>query len=254
VFPTDFAEIDRLKKIIDMRRPLDSELMATIAQKFREEWTYNTNALEGNTMTLQETTFFLREGLTVQGRTLKEHLEMKNHAEAIDFLEEAIKSRDLTEGLIKELHATLFLGIELFAGAESIKPGAYKIKDNHVLTLSGEIHHYVPAILVPEEMEKLITWYNENKLKMHPVELAALFHHKLVAIHPFTDGNGRISRLCMNYILMQKGYPPAIIRNERRKEYYLALEQADKGNPKAFIELVANEVKANLQLIVDNMR
>ena len=91
-------QIDELKKIIDTNRPICPELMATIAQKFREDWTYNTNAIEGNTMTLQETTFFLREGLTVQGRTLKEHLEMKNHSEAVLYLQEAIKERDLTEG------------------------------------------------------------------------------------------------------------------------------------------------------------
>ncbi|WP_242836756.1 hypothetical protein [Desulfotomaculum nigrificans] len=92
------------------------DLMATIAQKFREDWTYNTNAVESNTMTLQETAFFLREGLTVKGRTLKEHLEMVNHAEAVDFLQEAIKHRDLTEGLIKEFHAMLFSGIKTMAG------------------------------------------------------------------------------------------------------------------------------------------
>lgn len=90
-----FEEVDRLKEKLDKQRPLYPDLMATIAQKFREDWTYNTNAIEGNTMTLQETTFFLREGLTVKGRTLKEHLEMVNHAEAVDFLQEAIKHRDL---------------------------------------------------------------------------------------------------------------------------------------------------------------
>ena len=129
-------------------------------------------------------------------------------------------------------------------------PGIYKTKDNHVLTISGEIHYYTPATQVPTEMEKLITWYNESKLKLHPVELAAVFHHKFVAIHPFSDGNGRVSRLCMNFILMKNGFPPAIIRNEKRKEYYVALEEADKGNPGTFIDLISDEVKYNLELIL----
>ena len=145
----------------------------------------------------------------------------------------------------------LFSGIKSFAGGTPPTPGIYKTKDNHVLTVSGEIHYYTPAIQVPVEMEKLIAWYNENKLKLHPVELAAVFHHKFVAIHPFADGNGRIARLCMNFILMKSGFPPAIIRTEKRKAYYVALEEADKGNSRAFVELIVDEVKHNLELIVE---
>lgn len=243
-------KIDNLKKVLEAERPLYPELMATIAQKFREDWTYNTNAIEGNTMTLQETAFFLREGLTVKGRTLKEHLEMINHAEAVDFLKDAIKHRDLTEGLIKEFHAMLFSGIKTLAGGVPVIPGAYKTKDNHVLTASGIIHHYAPATQVSAEMENLINWYNDSKLKMHPIELAALFHHRFVAIHPFPDGNGRVSRLCMNYILMKNGYPPAIIRKENRWDYYTALEEADNNKTEAFVQLVAAEVKQSLELMI----
>ncbi|SHE60062.1 Fic family protein [Desulforamulus putei DSM 12395] len=248
-----FKKIDSLKKIVEAKRPLHPELMATIAQKFREEWTYNSNAIEGNTMTLQETLFFLREGLTVQGRTLREHLEMINHAEAVDYLQDAIKHRDLTEGLIKEFHAILFSGIKTMAGGVPVVPGSYKTKNNHVLTASGKIHHYTPASQVPVEMEKLLKWYNDNKGKLHTIELAALFHHRFVAIHPFPDGNGRVGRLCMNFILMKNAYPPAIIRKENRKEYYIALEEADHGNPQLFINLVADEVTRNLQLMVDEI-
>jgi len=245
-----FSKIDKLKKILEDKRPLYPELMTTIAQKFREEWTYNTNAIEGNTMTLQETAFFLREGLTVQGRTLQEHLEMVNHAEAVDYLNDAIYHRNLTEGLIKEFHAMLFSGIKAFAGGTPIAPGAYKTRDNHVLTASGQIHYYASATQVFNEMEKLVTWYNNNKQETHPIEMAALFHHKLTAIHPFSDGNGRVSRLCMNFILIKNNYPPAIFRKENRREYYIALEAADSGNSKPFIQMVAGEVKHSLDLMI----
>ena len=243
-----FEKIDELRQFVDAKRSLYPELMATIAQKFREEWTYNTNAIEGNTMTLQETAFFLREGLTVQGRTLLEHMEMANHAEAVDYLQGAIRHRELSEGLIKELHAMLFYGTKAQAGGAPVTQGVYKSKDNHVLTASGEIHYYAPAVQVPAKMEELIEWYKNQKL--HPIELAALFHHKFVAIHPFPDGNGRISRLCMNFILMQNGYQPAIIRKEHCREYYVALEQADHGNPQPFIQLVTNEVKRVMDIMV----
>lgn len=175
---------------------------------------------------------------------------MVNHAEAVDFLQEAIKHRDLTEGLIKEFHAMLFSGIKTMAGGITVVTGAYKTKDNHVLTASGQIHHYAAATQVPAGMENLINWYNDSKAKMHPIELAALFHHRFVAIHHFPDRNGRVSRLCMNYILMKNGYPQAIIRKENRWDYYTALEEADNNKPEAFVQLVADEVKHSLELML----
>lgn len=111
-----FKEIDQLKSLVDQKRPLHNELMKTIAQKFREAWTYHTNAIEGNTMTLQETAFFLREGLTAKGKTLQEHLEIVNHAEAVDFLHQVMKERGLTERLLKDFHAILFQGVKHFHG------------------------------------------------------------------------------------------------------------------------------------------
>ncbi|WP_336765597.1 Fic family protein [Paenibacillus sp. USHLN196] len=241
-----FENINNLRKEVDKRRPLQPDLMNIIAQKFREEWTYHSNAIEGNTFTYRETAFFLREGLTVKGKSLREHLEIVNHAEAIDYLQEVIKDRDLTERFIKDMHAILFQGVRDI----NFSPGDYKKEDNHVLTITGNIHQYTPAIHVSVEMEKLINWYNTQKITMHPIQLAAIFHHRLVAIHPFTDGNGRVSRLAMNLILMKNGFPPAIIRNENREEYYTALEQADHGDLQPIIDLVATEVRNNLELIL----
>lgn len=241
-----FEEITALKEQIDRNRPIASDIMKTIAQKFREEWTYHTNGIEGNTMTLQETSFFLREGLTAKGKTLREHFEVQNHGEAIDYLQDAIRERELSEALIKDFHAMLFNGVKSWSPVLNIIPGAYKSQDNHVLTPSGEIHHYTPAIQVPFEMEKLLEWYVSAKSVVHPIQLAAEFHHRFVAIHPFQDGNGRVGRLCMNFILMQAGYPPAIIRKEDRLDYYLALEQADKGNLKSLVTFIEEEVMRSL--------
>jgi Fic family protein len=244
-----WQEIERLKKIIEEKRPLDSDLMKVIAQKFREEWTYHTNAIEGNTFTYQETAFFLREGLTVKGKTLREHLEIINHAEAIGYLDEAIKERDLSERLIKDFHALLFQGVKEI----DFSLGEYKKSDNHVLTVSGTIHKYSSYIHAQQEMESLLAWYDHKKDHLHPVEVAALFHHKFVAIHPFADGNGRVSRLCMNFILLKNGYAPAVIRNENRLDYYKALEQADQQDSTPFVELVAEEVKQSLLMIVEHI-
>lgn len=242
-----FAAIDKLKEVLENKRPLDSSLMRTIAQKFREEWIYHSNAIEGNTLTLQETAFFLREGLTIKGKTMQEHLEVINHAEAIDFLQEAIHHRKLNEGLIKEIHAIIFQGVKVERNQIG---GLYKTKDNHVLTPSGVIHNYTSSLQVPIEMEKLINWYEENVLVLHPIQLSALFHYKFVAIHPFLDGNGRVSRLCMNFILMKFGFPPAIVKQENRLDYYLALESSDRGDFSSFIELIASEVRRSLEVMV----
>ncbi|HEY0826922.1 MAG TPA: Fic family protein, partial [Bacilli bacterium] len=232
-----FADIDKLKEVLESKRPVDGSLMKTIAQKFREEWTYHSNAIEGNTLTLQETAFFLREGLTIKGKTMQEHLEVINHAEAIDFLQEALQHRKINEGLIKELHAIIFQGVKV---ERNHIGGLYKTKDNHVLTPSGVIHNYTPFMQVPTEMEKLINWYEENALISHPIELSALFHYKFVSIHPFLDGNGRVGRLCMNFILMKYGFPPAIIKQENRLDYYLALEASDQGDSSSFIQLISS--------------
>jgi Fic family protein len=241
-----WEHIQKLKQQVDARRPLQPDLMKTLAQKFREEWTYHTNAIEGNTFTYQETSFFLREGLTVKGKSLREHLEIVNHAEAIDYLQDGLAERELSERLIKDFHAILFQGVRNI----DFQPGEYKMKDNHVLTVSGQIHHYTSFLQVTQEMENLILWYLEEKERTHPIELAALFHHKLVGIHPFIDGNGRVGRLAMNVILMKHGFPPAIIRNENRQDYYTSLEKADHGDPQPLIQMIASEVTNSLQLLL----
>lgn len=254
-------KIDDLQAKINTFRPFSEELLALWQERLRIDWTYNSNAIEGNTLTYGETAFFLREGLTSEGKPLKDYVEAKNHAEAIDYLQEVVQSKKtLTEGFIKELHGLLLRDIDhtvvMDAGGKLIhKPlgaGRYKVRPNHVLTLSGTIHKYTEPIKVLDEMQNLLKWLQpSSKLrlagkvskKLHPVERAALFHYRFVCIHPFDDGNGRMSRLLMNLLLMQAGYPPCVVHNSKRREYLRSLEHADStGSTEAFVRLLAGEL------------
>lgn len=257
---TLLQQLDSFKLKLDQFRPIDEDLQATIQEKLRIDWTYNSNAIEGNTLTYGETDFFLREGLTSEGKPLKDYLEAKNHAQAIDLLHDYIKhNRKLSEGLIKELHALLLKDIEFTyakgSGGQMVKktlsPGKYKTRPNHVLTISGNIHYYTSPIHVKDEMESLIKWFNDKK-EMHIVERASVFHHRFVAIHPFDDGNGRLARLLMNLIIMKEGYPPCVIKNAHRKRYLTVLEIADiEKDVVPFIMFVASELTITLTTILD---
>ncbi len=243
--------IDDLRAKIDAYRPFSEGLLKFWQERLRIDWTYNSNAIEGNTLTYGETAFFLREGLTSEGKPLKDYVEAKNHAEAIDYLQEVVQSeRKLTEGFIKELHGLLLRDIDhtIAKGADGklihkpLSAGKYKMWPNHVLTLSGTIHKYTEPVKVLDEMQGLLQWFKEKK-KLHPVERAALFHYRFVCIHPFDDGNGRMARLLMNLLLMQAGYPPCVVRNSRRREYLQSLERADStGSTDEFVRCIAGEL------------
>lgn len=224
------------------------------------QWTYNSNAIEGNTLTYKETSFYLLRGLTAKGKSLQEHLEISNHKDAITFLEKIVQEKNfkISEKFIREIQQILFNGIHQIKigapGREQTIPitgGSYKDQDNHVLRQDGTIHYYTPAVAVSAEMKKLINWCQQNWNKVHALELAAQTHYELVKIHPFTDGNGRVARLIMNLILMCKGFPPAIIKNNEKLTYYDSLEKADKGNLKPFIKIVLTEVEKTIDLILD---
>jgi hypothetical protein len=158
--------------------------------------------------------------------------------------------RKLTEGFIKELHGLLLRDIDhtIAKGADGklirkpLSAGKYKIRPNHVLTLSGTIHKYTEPIKVPDEMQELLAWLTKNK-KLHAVERAAFFHYRFVCIHPFDDGNGRMGRLLMNLLLMQAGYPPCVVRHGKRREYLQSLERADStGSTGEFLRCIAGEL------------
>ncbi|HIE01084.1 MAG TPA: Fic family protein [Thiotrichaceae bacterium] len=255
--------INQLQQNIDAQKPLQSALWPTIQEKLRIDWTYDSNAIEGSTLTRGETWFFLREGLTVEGKPFKDFLDARNHAEAIDYLYQVIQDkRPITPGLIKELNALLLLGVTdteaINAMGERIKkpatPGQYKSLPNHVLQADGTIHYYTEPLQVADEIEELCQWIQAHLNSQHPLITGAIAHYNLVIIHPFDDGNGRGARILMNLILIKKGYPPAIIRQEERRQYLATLNQADNGDNGPFLIFVANALLKTQQVIFDDMK
>ncbi|NQY73788.1 MAG: Fic family protein [Candidatus Margulisbacteria bacterium] len=252
-------EIERLKKSIDEKKPLCPDVWQTIQEKLRIDWTYDSNAIEGSTLTRGETMFFLQEGLTAEGKPFKDFLDAKNHAEAIEYLFEIIKNeRPLNAGLVKELNALLLKGVTATSAVNQFgqniqkpaHPGTYKKQPNHVQQFDGSIHYYTDPLHVQDEMDVLISWIYEQLPTLHPVIVAAISHYNLARIHPFDDGNGRVARLLMNFVLMKAGYPPAVIRNENRREYMDCLSQADSGNISPFIGFTCISLKDTLESIL----
>lgn len=212
-----FAQADQLKAKLDARRPLPPEVVQNLREDLNLRWTYHSNAIEGNTLTLKETKVVL-EGITIGGKTMREHLEAINHREAIHFVEELVQKNDpLSEWTIKSIHQLVLKNID------DVHAGVYR-KTN--VYISGADHVPPDAVHVPAEMEQFISWYQNESGELHPVERAARVHSDFVKIHPFIDGNGRASRLLMNLELMKTGYPPAILPVNKRLEYYEALDAA----------------------------
>jgi Fic family protein len=250
-------EIDLLFEAYKNRKPVTDDEARARYEKLRLEWTYNSNAIEGNSLSLKETSFYLREGLTSEGKPLIDYLEARNHTEAIDWLFEIVENRKpISEGFLKELNALLHKGITerpaIGSGGEKtmrrITPGAYKTQPNHVLTLSGEIHYYVEPLKVRDEMQALVMVITENEDDLHPIELATLAHYEITRIHPFDDCNGRGARILLNLILMQSGFPPIVIKIEERREYLEALERADQGEKEIFYTFIAQHIKNSLNI------
>ncbi len=208
-------EIDELKAILDTKRKKESY---KIAEALEMEYTFESNKIEGNTLTLQETNLVVNQGLTINGKSMREHLEAINHNEAIDFIKSLlVKNFVITEKTILQIHQLVLRGID------SANAGIYR---NIQVMISGSSHIPPAPFLVPKKMEELMEWYNENNSNLHPVVLAAEMHERLVSIHPFIDGNGRTSRLLMNLILLQNGFVIANIKGnlDNRMAYYNALE------------------------------
>ncbi|MBL4660014.1 MAG: Fic family protein, partial [Alcanivoracaceae bacterium] len=231
-----FSLSDNLNKQINSLKANNPELWDTILQKLKIDWTYNSNSIEGSTLTRGETHFFLTEGLTVEGKPFKDYVDTQNHANAIDWLQEIVTDkRQISEGLIKELNALLLYGIDFTPATNSLgqivnkkaTPGQYKIQPNHVLLPNGDIHYYVEPLQVQTQMQELVEWLNTNMDNIHPIALASILHYNLVRIHSFDDGNGRGARILMNLVLMKKGFFPAVTKTERKRKYLDAIHQAD---------------------------
>lgn len=256
---------DTLKAEIDALRPIDAEQEARVMQMLRIDWNYHSNAIEGNTLTLGETRAFLLHGVTAKGKPFRDYLDVKGHNEAIAYLEQMVRGQEpLTEVVIRELHRILLVeSYEVNAVTPDGRPtrrriaiGQYKTAPNHVRTTTGEFHYYASPEETPAQMGDLMAWYRrEIEIgALHPLLLAATFHYRFVAIHPFDDGNGRMARLLMNLLLMQHGYVPIVIRLESRGDYLLALETADAGDLSDFVALIGEALLRSLALYLKAAR
>lgn len=235
----NFDKLDELKAKLDSCRPLSKEVVSNLHEELVLQWTYNSNAIEGNSLTLKETKVAL-EGITIGGKTLREHFEVINHREAILFVEELVQADNiLNERDIKLIHHLVLKNID------EKNAGTYR---NCNVTISGADHRPPEFLKVPEEMAKFIQWYKTDGQKIHPIERAARVHGEFVKIHPFVDGNGRTSRLLMNFELMKAGYPAAVLPVSRRLEYYETLDNAHcSGDYEPFMKLVAEVVEQSFE-------
>ena len=228
------------KRKIEVHRPLSQEILAKLREQFAIQYTYHTNVIEGNTLTLRETQLVIQEGITVKGKPLRYHLEAINHPKAIEFVERFAQERKpLSEQDTLYLHGIVMKGI---AEAE---PGAYR---KGQVAITGSRYTPPPPYEVPFMMADSLEWINTNPEELRPVELAAMAHFKLVHIHPFVDGNGRVGRLLMNLLLLRHGYPITYVRREERGRYYDALEKAHFGNEKPFVNFIGRCAEQSLDL------
>lgn len=225
------------KARLDTHRPLTNQAIKKLHETLEIAYTYNTNAIEGNTLTHQETKLVIREGLTIRGKSLSEHLEAKNHPKAIAYIETLIH-KPLNEQNILTLHSIIFSGF-------CENAGNYR---NTQVYIEGRDFTPPPAFEVPQLMAELLQWLEKNPEELRPIELAAIFHHKLVSIHPFDDGNGRIGRLLMNLLLLKNGYPLTVIKNADRRRYYESIVKADNGNIASIVNFVARCVEQSLDI------
>jgi len=234
--------IDAKLALLNSFRPLPVSAVKKLKEQFEIEMTYNSNAIEGNSLTLKETYLVINEGLTIKGKPLKDHLEAKNHQEALEYLYDLVESgkkNTFSENFIRSLNQIVQQNID--------KEWAGRYRNSAVI-IGGADHRPPEALEIPRLMQNLIRWAGDNKKKMHPVELAAVLHHKLVFIHPFFDGNGRTSRLAMNIILMQAGFPLVIVMKNDRKRYYQTLSLTDKDDHDPFVNFIARAVERTLDI------
>ncbi len=239
-----FEKIDVLQKKLNSFRPLPKNTVKSLHEQFVLEWTYNSNAIEGNTLTLKETKVVL-EGITIGGKSMREHFEAINHKEAIEYVEAIVANNEpLSEHMIKSIHQLILKDID------QDNAGVYR-KEN--VLIAGADHTPPDHILVAEQMTELLK--KHQQFKGHPLERAARLHLYFVKIHPFVDGNGRTARLLMNLDLMKTGLQPVVIKAENRLAYYEALDKAHTlKQTDAFLQLVSDaEVEAiNIKLLLVN--
>lgn len=223
------------KRLLDSKRPLSEDVLKKLREDLRLRHTYHSNAIEGNTLTLSETKLVIEEGITVGGKPLKDCLEASNTARAFELIEKLAKGKKkITHEIIQQIHEAVTKGILEEAGK-------YRTKN---VRITGAPKSPPDFSKIPKLMDELIKSIEKDKL--NPIDKSAYLHHKFVEIHPFVNGNGRAARLLTNLYLIQKGFPPIVLKVEDREKYYKALRSADKGELTSFVNFIAKAVNEAL--------
>ncbi len=233
------------KRKLDGFRPLPPSITRKLAEEFLISWTYNSNAIEGNTLSLQETEIVLNTGITIGGKTVNEHFEAINHKKGIEYIRSLVRKKDnVTEETIKQLHSLILKSIN------DTEAGCYR---RHNVRIIGANCVPPQSIKIPNLMDQFINWFYESEYSLNVPTLAAQIHYRLVMIHPFIDGNGRVARLFMNLILMKHGYPPAIILKVDRKRYYRVLNEANSGKNEPYENFIGRSIERSLILYLNSV-
>ncbi len=241
---TIYSRLYEKKALLDHNRPLPASAVQKLKENLSFEWTYNSNSIEGNTLNLRETQLIIQEGITIRGKSLREHFEVLNHDKALDYLYSLVSNQyNLRTIDILTIHGHILKNIEDdFIGR--IRNGGVRI--------SGANFTPPNASKVSDLLDELIEYINSNPQGLNDIELATIFHHKFVWIHPFFDGNGRTVRLIMNLLLMRNGFPPAIILKNDRKKYYDALNQANNGDYQKLSLLMVQASERTLNMYLES--
>ncbi len=241
--PRLLTRLENKKQLLDQMRPLPEAALRKLREQIEVEWIYNSNAIEGSTLTLRETHMILEYGITIGGKSLREHFEVINHREAIQYVQDLVgQNTPLTAFQVRKIHKLVLAKID------DQNAGQYRQTPVRIV---GASLTPPEAWELPHKMSAWEQWVKQASEKGHPIETAARAHHQLAAIHPFIDGNGRTARLVMNLLLMQDGYPPTVIMRTNRRQYYNVLAKADGGNPAPLVNFVARAVERNLTLFLE---
>jgi Fic family protein len=256
----EFDRVERLKAELKSLQPLTKENQEKLDKKFRMEFNYNSNHMEGNTLTYSETELLLFFDESKGNHTMREYDEMRAHDAAFKLVEEwaGDKERPLTEQNIKNLNEIILVRPfwkeavtpEGQSTRRLIKVGNYKEHPNSVILQNGEMFHYASPSETPILMQELIDWYRTEENAIHPCTLAAMLHYKFVRIHPFDDGNGRVARLLMNYVFLRNNFPPVIIKSADKANYLRVLHSADVGDYEPLIDYIAEQLSWSLQISI----
>jgi Fic family protein len=229
-------KIEEKKRRLDTLRPLPKEAVSKLLEDIRLRHTYHSDAIEGNTLTLQETKLVLEQGITIGGKPLKDHIEARNDAEAFDFILQLVqKKTQFSQEIVQQIHDIVTKGLLKDSG--KYRTGNVRIAGSSITPPS-----YQKIIHLMDDYIRSI-----KNLSFHPLKKAAIIHHRLVWIHPFFDGNGRVARLVTNLFFMQEGYPPIVLKQEQRKTYYHVLNQGDNGNLSPLAMFLAKAMNEALQ-------